>query len=1025
MSINLTDEIDVKTKKGKLCAAKQIFLEGDIQTVEKEIQDINSRHNILNTKHESLSKTVQGISATGGASTATNVTYNNDTSGLTAENAQDAIDELQGSKIDKTSITQVSGDSEELVMSQGAIKTELDKKFDKVSVVQESGDSEDEVMSQKAVSDKLNGLAKDVSLLQIDVLTKSDLNINVNPSILKYAGSYTNEGVWVDSSIFLSSDYIYIGDNDNIFIDIRTDKNTNDSFNILTLFDKDKNFVSGAQYPINNSFKKATISLKGKSVRYCRVSVYKALINDNLSIKITSQNEIEERLTNKECLLGSLLQRTNLIYKEIAGYSVFNGILESEGQQNFKVCVVPVQKGNTYHFYKNNNGKAQEHSANYLITDYLFKDYEGESLSTGTGSSVTIEDDYAYLYVTYNKNLEAMISLSEQTEFIKSENDTYLNVENINIEIGKKLDKEALSQELGTAEDKVVSQKVVNNINDGLVKLIGTSQSETIMELSEEEITLGSISSIDGSNYENDKYARTVFISVEDYDSIHISSSTPNYLTTQRAILVLYDSNKNFVATPIIGINNGSTYDKTISLSEYNHVSYMRIGLNSTHERPTIKLIKFASEGKIDVLQTKVNEHDVSIDVLQTKVNENDVSIDVLQTKVNEHDVSIAALLKDIRLIKHPIAKDISDSSVVISEVYNASTITDGTLYPILKDNIPHGEVSDLWRFSLPVRPNSSVYPKEYGIEVIKPNNIYLTTEFYFEGTEFEIKEPANLSSYLIVDDVIVGILSNTTDQGWVYQKITFSESKKRRIQIRSSFYGIITKGVISKFEKKRMLLAVDGDSITEGTACIYPKHSEYAWSVRVAEILDCDLLNGGVGGSGYVKTGNLNQANMVDRYDSYIGQFNPDILFVMGGLNDGEATQAWKTAVDNYWENVHNTFKGKYVIVASPYWPQKGKNEGISNMTDYLKSVALKYKYPFVDVYNGVTYDAFGQIIAKNSNGGLVNTTNYDVLYKEYVEGTQTDSTHINNITGHEYVGRYIANEIYRICHNDLGINI
>lgn len=46
------------------------------------------------TKHESLSRTVQGIAVTGGASTATNVTYNNDNSGLNAENAQDAIDEV-------------------------------------------------------------------------------------------------------------------------------------------------------------------------------------------------------------------------------------------------------------------------------------------------------------------------------------------------------------------------------------------------------------------------------------------------------------------------------------------------------------------------------------------------------------------------------------------------------------------------------------------------------------------------------------------------------------------------------------------------------------------------------------------------------------------------------------------------------------------------------------------------------------------------------------------------------------------
>lgn len=101
------------------------FLDVDMQTVEKEIQDINSRHNTLNTKHESLSKTVQGISATGGASTATNVTYNNDRSELNAENAQDAIDELQSSKFDKTSILQESGDDKNSVMSQKATTTAI------------------------------------------------------------------------------------------------------------------------------------------------------------------------------------------------------------------------------------------------------------------------------------------------------------------------------------------------------------------------------------------------------------------------------------------------------------------------------------------------------------------------------------------------------------------------------------------------------------------------------------------------------------------------------------------------------------------------------------------------------------------------------------------------------------------------------------------------------------------------------------------------------------------------------------
>lgn len=138
MSINLTDEIEVKTKKGKLCAAKQIFLEGDIQTVEKEIQNINSRHNTLNTKHESLSKTVQGISATGGASTATNVTYNNDRSELNAENAQDAIDELQSSKFDKTSILQESGDDKNSVMSQKATTTAISDETTRAKAAEEA-----------------------------------------------------------------------------------------------------------------------------------------------------------------------------------------------------------------------------------------------------------------------------------------------------------------------------------------------------------------------------------------------------------------------------------------------------------------------------------------------------------------------------------------------------------------------------------------------------------------------------------------------------------------------------------------------------------------------------------------------------------------------------------------------------------------------------------------------------------------------------------------------------------------------
>lgn len=164
MSINLTDDIEVKTKKGKLGAAKQIFLEGDMQTVENEIKDINSRHITLsstvtkhttqindnkkqitanksaqdtknasldenmaklNTRDDQITETLKNISATGGASVASAVTYDNTTSQLTSVNIQGAVDELQVAKIDKTSILQESGEAEDKVMSQKAVSDKL------------------------------------------------------------------------------------------------------------------------------------------------------------------------------------------------------------------------------------------------------------------------------------------------------------------------------------------------------------------------------------------------------------------------------------------------------------------------------------------------------------------------------------------------------------------------------------------------------------------------------------------------------------------------------------------------------------------------------------------------------------------------------------------------------------------------------------------------------------------------------------------------------------------------------------
>ena len=103
-------------------------LEGVIGEVDSKVSDLDKSVTKLNTRTDQITETLKNIAATGGASVASAVTYNNATSNLVSVNVQGAIDELQGTKIDKTSILQESGTAEDKVMSQKAVSTELAKK---------------------------------------------------------------------------------------------------------------------------------------------------------------------------------------------------------------------------------------------------------------------------------------------------------------------------------------------------------------------------------------------------------------------------------------------------------------------------------------------------------------------------------------------------------------------------------------------------------------------------------------------------------------------------------------------------------------------------------------------------------------------------------------------------------------------------------------------------------------------------------------------------------------------------------
>ena len=160
MSINLTDEIEVKTKKGKLGSAKQIFLEGDTTSLQKEHEDNQAHFDTLDNRSSQMEESIKNISVTGGASVASAVTYDNTASGLEAVNVKGAVDELatknksQDSEISKKANS--ADVTSHMQTEQSRVNTELGKKFNKENILQESGEAEDKVMSQKAVSTKLS-----------------------------------------------------------------------------------------------------------------------------------------------------------------------------------------------------------------------------------------------------------------------------------------------------------------------------------------------------------------------------------------------------------------------------------------------------------------------------------------------------------------------------------------------------------------------------------------------------------------------------------------------------------------------------------------------------------------------------------------------------------------------------------------------------------------------------------------------------------------------------------------------------
>lgn len=129
--------------------------QSQIDDNQKQITANDEDISLLQTRSTQIEETIKSIAATGGASQATAVTYDNANSQLSAINIQSAIDELQSSKIDQTSILQESGEAEDKVMSQKVVSTKLSDLYNNIST---------EIPKEIGYAQKI--ISKDGSLVQ-------------------------------------------------------------------------------------------------------------------------------------------------------------------------------------------------------------------------------------------------------------------------------------------------------------------------------------------------------------------------------------------------------------------------------------------------------------------------------------------------------------------------------------------------------------------------------------------------------------------------------------------------------------------------------------------------------------------------------------------------------------------------------------------------------------------------------------------------------------------------------------------
>ena len=302
-------------------------------------------------------------------------------------------------------------------------------------------------------------------------------------------------------------------------------------------------------------------------------------------------------------------------------------------------------------------------------------------------------------------------------------------------------------------------------------------------------------------------------------------------------------------------------------------------------------------------------------------------------------------------------------------------------------------------RFRGGATTTAAQYPHDVrGTGITPYNSPHFEVEFLYDGQRLEIEEYTGGESFTpIFDDVIGTTDTNTPNDATLrYRLLDFGKENVGRLRFRLNHYRglrIEPNSTIESVPTPKGPRAIFlGDSYTEGAG----GSMQGGYVVFAGIAAGLDAWASGVGGTGIVSDGGgvNGKTKFRDRASTDVIPFNPDVVVIAGGLNDGDLAyerrtlSEYRAEYDRLIEAIKSGLPAAKIVVLGPFCPQtpSSYSSGLTTLRDVNQAAARAEGLPFIDVFYFT-----------------------DANKSKYISD---DNVHPNN-AGHEYLGKRLGAEL------------